>query len=848
MVAPSPYRTAIIDCVKSGMTNSEIVKKLKVSRVLVFRSAQRYRRLGTSDDMQRRGRPVTVTTPEAVKAQEWCRANFPEFISAADWPASSLDLNPMDYAVWIYLTEKVSSKNYPSIKALKTALIKKWDEIDDDYLRDVIDAYPKRLKAVIKRVPQITCSKKSISVNIDTNIPFQGRITTVNRVYVPDCNEDYSTNIQKNASFKLDISRCTDVLYLKNGSRVLTAYVEIGFHPLVITNSDRIYAVECLDNTAPPALSVPTPEDYNCTHLVRMASKWESVSDFQVGDAIVHEWSCTIPNKELGKTQMFLTSCNAVSQNGNVIHLIDETGCVIDSELMGDVVYNAFVPKLYSRAKIFKLLTDEKFRIECSLEFCHKNSACKDRAFPPKCAFTREEILKRFAEERSENDGVNTIQQGISQISETLPRAILGTPVFGYDRRVRVSTDWLTVKHNQYTSYRLLTTMDPNFKEDVSAPVDHFLMSISYRDQAKPKKRDKAAESQKIEAARSLQSVAQPILSPAVESEEDFIESITSSSKHVETLEITENKLFKPIVDLSKLGPEKKLIEKDPSSTVVPTISVTNSTVSPPTTSTGKSTSPSRMAEEKPLTSAKQGSNLKKKKKESVPVFGTITEQVRGNAQPEKLTRQSTDSSQFENARPPERPHNSPAQIHFYTDATKKFTRTTPYSSRKMTTAPPKITSSEKTTDLPFKVQDTTFMQLVREEKKHGHQPRSRMANNGADWRLDDVALNDTEVTPEKQVSCANATIISGQPLCRWSGVEHLLLIWSFASLLVWMVMIAVCFYRHSSRKPRWMTFREQELKRATQSRVLQHEHPWLHADAFEERNRGKHELDINKF
>ncbi|CAD6192389.1 unnamed protein product [Caenorhabditis auriculariae] len=321
MVAPSPYRTAIIDCVKSRMTHSEIVKKLKVSRVLVFRTAQRYRRLGASDDMQRSGRPVTVTTPEAVKAvrekirrtpersvrkmakeyemsresmrtivkdklkmipyrmqkgaflnqknktfrmkkarkllagtqdgshlttlftdekiltvetnkngqnhpiiatdyQSACEKEkilnktshpasvmvfaaitadgktplvfvdpgvkgvamsqfslrkptmdlparrrprsscqrdsrvvsrqFSEFISAADWPASSPDLNPMDYAVWIYLTEKVSSKNYPSIKALKTALIKKWDEIDDDYPRAVIDAYPKRLKAVIK--------------------------------------------------------------------------------------------------------------------------------------------------------------------------------------------------------------------------------------------------------------------------------------------------------------------------------------------------------------------------------------------------------------------------------------------------------------------------------------------------------------------------------------------------------------------------------------------------------------------------------------------------------------------------------------------------------------------------
>ncbi|CAD6195674.1 unnamed protein product [Caenorhabditis auriculariae] len=243
---------------------SKIVKKLKVSRVLVFRTAQRYWRLGTSDDIQRRGRPVTVTTPEAVKAvrekirrtpersarkllagtkddshlttlftdekiftveannngqnhpiiatdyQSACEKGkilnktshpasvmvftgitaddktplifvdpgvkgvalsqfslrkptmdlparrrphsscqrdsrvvsrqFSEFISAADWPASSPDLNPMDYTVWGYLTEKVSSKNYPSIKALKTVLIKKWDEIDDDYLRAVIDA------------------------------------------------------------------------------------------------------------------------------------------------------------------------------------------------------------------------------------------------------------------------------------------------------------------------------------------------------------------------------------------------------------------------------------------------------------------------------------------------------------------------------------------------------------------------------------------------------------------------------------------------------------------------------------------------------------------------------------
>ncbi|CAD6196840.1 unnamed protein product [Caenorhabditis auriculariae] len=63
-------------------------------------------------------RAKTAPPPPRQRDSRVVSRQFSEFISAADWPASSPDLNPMDYAVWIYLTEKVSSKNYPSIKAL----------------------------------------------------------------------------------------------------------------------------------------------------------------------------------------------------------------------------------------------------------------------------------------------------------------------------------------------------------------------------------------------------------------------------------------------------------------------------------------------------------------------------------------------------------------------------------------------------------------------------------------------------------------------------------------------------------------------------------------------------------
>ncbi|CAD6200194.1 unnamed protein product, partial [Caenorhabditis auriculariae] len=103
----------------------------KIFTVEPNNNGQNHRIIATDYQTRRRPRSSCQRDSRVVSRQ------FSEFISAADWPASSPDLNPMDYAVWIYLTEK-------------TALIKKWDEIDDDYLRAVIDAYPKRLKAVIK--------------------------------------------------------------------------------------------------------------------------------------------------------------------------------------------------------------------------------------------------------------------------------------------------------------------------------------------------------------------------------------------------------------------------------------------------------------------------------------------------------------------------------------------------------------------------------------------------------------------------------------------------------------------------------------------------------------------------
>lgn len=87
---------------------------------------------------------------KAKTVQAWCKNNLPGFIAAHEWPPSSPDLNPLDYSVWSVLEAKVSAKPHHNLESLKASLVKEWDNIDLQYLRSVINAFPKRLKAVLK--------------------------------------------------------------------------------------------------------------------------------------------------------------------------------------------------------------------------------------------------------------------------------------------------------------------------------------------------------------------------------------------------------------------------------------------------------------------------------------------------------------------------------------------------------------------------------------------------------------------------------------------------------------------------------------------------------------------------
>ena len=88
---------------------------------------------------------------KAKITQAWCQANLSDFITSSCWPPSSPDLNQLDYSIWGILESRVNTKRHTSIESLKVTLLREWDKLSMKSVRAAIDAWPKRLNAVVEQ-------------------------------------------------------------------------------------------------------------------------------------------------------------------------------------------------------------------------------------------------------------------------------------------------------------------------------------------------------------------------------------------------------------------------------------------------------------------------------------------------------------------------------------------------------------------------------------------------------------------------------------------------------------------------------------------------------------------------
>uniref|UniRef100_A0A914DXS1 Transposase n=1 Tax=Acrobeloides nanus TaxID=290746 RepID=A0A914DXS1_9BILA len=85
----------------------------------------------------------------ARQTQAWLQVNVPDWITPQQWPPYSPDENGLDYSIWGYLEAKACEKPHNSVTTLKKAIRKAWNEMPQDLVQRVVDAFPGRLQACI---------------------------------------------------------------------------------------------------------------------------------------------------------------------------------------------------------------------------------------------------------------------------------------------------------------------------------------------------------------------------------------------------------------------------------------------------------------------------------------------------------------------------------------------------------------------------------------------------------------------------------------------------------------------------------------------------------------------------
>jgi len=73
------------------------------------------------------------------------------FIEPHMWPPNSPDLNPVDYAIWGALQQRVyHQRQFKTVEELKRAIVTEWQKLSQRFIDNNINEWRRRLEAVIK--------------------------------------------------------------------------------------------------------------------------------------------------------------------------------------------------------------------------------------------------------------------------------------------------------------------------------------------------------------------------------------------------------------------------------------------------------------------------------------------------------------------------------------------------------------------------------------------------------------------------------------------------------------------------------------------------------------------------
>jgi len=86
----------------------------------------------------------------ARETVEMLSRETPDFISPLQWPPNSPDLNPVDYAIWGQLQERVYRTRIRDVDHLVERLVEEWSRFDLEIVSAAVTQWRARLRACVK--------------------------------------------------------------------------------------------------------------------------------------------------------------------------------------------------------------------------------------------------------------------------------------------------------------------------------------------------------------------------------------------------------------------------------------------------------------------------------------------------------------------------------------------------------------------------------------------------------------------------------------------------------------------------------------------------------------------------
>uniref|UniRef100_A0A7I4Y608 ZP domain-containing protein n=1 Tax=Haemonchus contortus TaxID=6289 RepID=A0A7I4Y608_HAECO len=244
--------------------------------------------------------------------------------------------------------------------------------------------------------PRLECLTDGIRLHIDPVGVFVGHVYVAGHFIGDKCHLDYCRQ-SIHHPFVMEVPYRGDCNVRRHRSPhpMTISYevtVVIQHHPLFITAGDRAYRLNCiyrqlestltqkinindLSATALEASAAPS-----CFYDVLTAVNGPRVQMANVGDPIVHKWTCSSD-----KHGFLVHSCVVRDQSGNEYNLIDERGCVIEKNLVPDVTYASDLSYAYTTISAFRFAEQLMVNFACEITLCRKNEQGCEGITPPTC-------------------------------------------------------------------------------------------------------------------------------------------------------------------------------------------------------------------------------------------------------------------------------------------------------------------------------------------------------------------------------------------------------------------------------------------------------------------------------